>query len=1003
MPIPDQLEIITAAGAVEFYTLDPAKGITNIGRHPDNDIVIDSPNVPLFHAILDHRHRPYQVMSLGEEVETQLDGQRLAPNVSTVLPPSGTLEVDGHTLILVEGSSTGALQAAAASATGPPPAPAPHAAPPPAPAPAPVITTPAPAPPAPPPPSLQPRPAARPLDQPDECIIVELPEREWTIDVEQTAAFTVTIANGGPIVATFFVGVEWVGRPDPAADSSAPEWVDIIPAQVNLNEGEREAVTISLTPPRHPSSRAGAHHLAVVVTSPDYPGRVSRMGATLFINPYYEFGMGELSPKQQTLGGRNPSGETQFDIANKGNCEAAFRLEATDDEHACSFEFRVPGETATLARQAEMRLPPEETFTIPVKITPLSRPLIGLRKRTHSFTVNATMLEGQLTPRSLLGQVKVRPLIGPALIALMLLFLATVVIMIFNPSIDTFEADLPAVEAGTPVALYWEASAFANLNIQGIGEVPRRSGRVTVVPLEPTVYRLEADNWLSGLNPWFGDSRELPVAVTPVRPVIRVFEVSPQEIIRGDSVVLRWEVIGAERLVLKINEAPQELLSDEHTSQRQLTPDGTTTYVLEAYNRYTDQPVADSKTVQVVNPTSTPVPTPHIEFFQVEPNEVTLGEKVTFDWSVTGFWDRVQLDPIGPVDQVGPTVYEPEREGTLSFWLRAFNGAAEAWRLQKVLVRPAPIPPKIESFAVQPDEIVRGDDRSVQLYWLVSGDVSDIQISGPGFGPVTSLPKEGSLPVTADETTFFVLTVLGMSEDQTASATVELTVLEPTPLPTATPTSTPTPVPPIISFFNAEENDQVVLVGGGTYQVDHGSPVNLRWRVQNADTLTLISFLAGPEDQDPLSDGKTISSVTEPDEYTLKAVNAGGTVMKSLAIQLKLPDPPPPPSGVSGETGAGANKITWSYGQQDENKIVGFRVYRADVPPGDNFRRVADVGVLDAGSREWVDDLGSGNLCGKTYYVVAVYEDIYGVLQETDASSTSWSSQPCPTPTPAPG
>jgi hypothetical protein len=535
-----------------------------------------------------------------------------------------------------------------------------------------------------------------------------------------------------------------------------------------------------------------------------------------------------------------------------------------------------------------------------------------------------------------------------------------------------------------------------------------------VVPEQDTIYRLEAHNWLSRLNAsWFGATREASVIVTPVRPVIRVFEVSDSEITRGTSILLRWEVIGADRLVLKINDAPQELLSTEHISQRQLTPDGTTTYVLEAHNRYTGtDPVSDSRTVQVVDPTPTPVPTPYIEFFQVEPNEITLGEKVTFDWSVVGFFDRVQLDPIGPVDQVGPSIYEPEREGTLSFWLRAFNGEAEARRLQKVLVDPAPtdtpqpIQPKIEDFRVQPAEVIQGDDTYIQLFWLVSGDVTDIQISGPSFGPVNNLAKEGSIPVTADQTTFFILTAFGEAEDQTASQTVELTVLEPTPLPppTDTPvptlTPTPTPIPPIVSFW-AEENDQVVFLGGDppVYQVEAGSDVNLRWSVQGADTLTLISLLLGSQDQDPTSTGKTLLSVTTEDTYQLTAQNAGGTTQKSLQIRLKSPDPPPPPSNVDGLQGSGAITITWVYATQDEDDIIGFRIYRADMPPGTNFTRVADEGDLNPGSEQWVDQVSP--TCGKVYYVVALYFDIIsGENKETDASTTSWGSQPCPTPTP---
>ena len=179
-------------------------------------------------------------------------------------------------------------------------------------------------------------------------IIAELAEHEWIIDVEQAATCQVTIINGGGIVATFAIQVEGV----------AQSWVAIAPPEVNLNEGERTTVTVTITPLRHPSSRAGTHPIAIVVTSPNYPDHRSQRSATLTINPYYDFAVGELSPRQQSVGGRRPVGNTVFSVANLGNSQAPFRFEARDDERACNFEFELPGETATLAHQVEMRLPP---------------------------------------------------------------------------------------------------------------------------------------------------------------------------------------------------------------------------------------------------------------------------------------------------------------------------------------------------------------------------------------------------------------------------------------------------------------------------------------------------------------------------------------------------------------------------------------------------------------------------------------------------------------------
>jgi hypothetical protein len=98
MPNQAYLEIIHPNGDVEFHPLDPGKGLTTIGRHADNDVVIDQPGVELFHAVLDYRRSPCQivVLSPGEE--------RSSPaGAASLLQPWNTFEIAGHTLILFDG------------------------------------------------------------------------------------------------------------------------------------------------------------------------------------------------------------------------------------------------------------------------------------------------------------------------------------------------------------------------------------------------------------------------------------------------------------------------------------------------------------------------------------------------------------------------------------------------------------------------------------------------------------------------------------------------------------------------------------------------------------------------------------------------------------------------------------------------------------------------------------------------------------------------------------
>ena len=813
MPTRDQLEVISASGDIRFYDLDPAKGVTNIGRDAENDIVIDSPGVAPFHAVLDHRQKPYQIMVVSDAGETTLGGQPLATNVSTVFQPWDTVEVDGYAIMFLEGAGdlvpstpsipiTVPVEAVAATPVAPEFQEA-----------APEST-----------PSAPPTPVGlpvRPADLYDEIILVELSEREWTIDVEQIATMDLTVTNGGGIVATFQIRVEGID----------PSWVAISNPQVNLVEGQQAVATISITPPRLFSSRAGLHHLAVVVTSPNHPGRQGQKGGTLTINPYYEFTVGELSPKQQTVSWHRNAGEVVIPIANQGNGLAPFRIDAEDTERACSFEFEVPGQTASLARQAEMRLPPEETFAIPVRVTPHKRRPVGLRRRRYSFTVTTTMLDGGQTPRSVMGQLTQKPLIGPGMLAIMALSLAALIIIVFRPRIYEFGGDRELIRAGEPVILSWRASSFANLNIDPeIGAVSGPQGQKTVAPTEDVQYTLRAENLLSRLVTLFSKQELYHVEVEPVEPKIELFISTKHSVVSGESSVLVWEVTDADQVEILV-EPPADygdrlpVNSSQFMGQHEVTPDKLTRYTLKAVNTKSNTQATQSAEVEVIDPTATPVPTPHIEFFEVEPARIVLGEEVLFRWFVQGN-PQVEITSIGPVEPGGSQPYEPPVDGTLNFWLRALIEGAEARQLRTVVVDPAPtatpepIMPQIQDFRIQPEEVILGEGTPIQLFWLVSGDVSDIQISGPGFGPVTNLSKEGNIPVNADQTTFFILTAFGTSEDQIASKTVELTVLEPTPIPTEPPPPTPTATPfPGRSF----------LIAGS-----RSSPISsLSWRARN--------------------------------------------------------------------------------------------------------------------------------------------------------------------------
>src|SRR5438105_2202395 len=103
MATQEQLEIFSPSGDVKFLKLDPAKGIINIGRHPENDVVLEHPRVDPFHAVLDFRQRPYRVMSLGSDGDLVIGGERLTSNSPREVGPWDSFQLCGYSFILYEG------------------------------------------------------------------------------------------------------------------------------------------------------------------------------------------------------------------------------------------------------------------------------------------------------------------------------------------------------------------------------------------------------------------------------------------------------------------------------------------------------------------------------------------------------------------------------------------------------------------------------------------------------------------------------------------------------------------------------------------------------------------------------------------------------------------------------------------------------------------------------------------------------------------------------------
>jgi hypothetical protein len=235
----------------------------------------------------------------------------------------------------------------------------------------------------------------------------------------------------------------------------------------------------------------------------------------------------------------------------------------------------------------------------------------------------------------------------------------------------------------------------------------------------------------------------------------------------------------------------------------------------------------------------------------VQPQVITEGESIRLDWIVSGVTEVSILGIEGVFAPTGSIEFTPEGTGTKSFILTA-KWAGEPKTLQQTITvqaapspTPEPLAPKIDFFTITPAEVVEGSIAAskVILAWSVSGATTNIEISGPDFGTVSNLDRQGSITVAVDKPTLFVLTA---SMAKAASGTVQINVIPPTATPTPPPTSTPAPTPlpvPIVTFSAAADGpqragDSVIAITGSDvhqhrrYQVVAGTWVKFSWNYQ---------------------------------------------------------------------------------------------------------------------------------------------------------------------------
>jgi PKD repeat protein len=348
-------------------------------------------------------------------------------------------------------------------------------------------------------------------------------------------------------------------------------------------------------------------------------------------------------------------------------------------------------------------------------------------------------------------------------------------------------------------------------------------------------------------------------------PTIWAFNMSGSGTInRGESVELNWSVSNN---TTEVSISPG--VGVVTGTSVVVRPEVTTTYVLTARNG--NGFVAKSRKITVIVP-------PTITSFTANPARITAGQAATLAWTATGanyyyLAADVGHDP-GRLTARSATV---RPRATTTYTLTAFNSAGSTTQTLTLPVEPAAARPVIASFTADPTTIYAGD--STSLSWQVSGATS-LAIS-PGVGVVTGT----SVAVTPTANTTYVLTATNATGSVTRSVPV---------------TVAPRPVPP--PFIQAFQVSPVSIIAG--------EQATLSWSVDGATDLQIQPDIGA------VTGNSIVVAPTATRTYQLTATNAGGTVSRTVTLEVLPPEPPPSigfflasPSSIA--PGA-SSTLTWS-------------------------------------------------------------------------------------------
>jgi soluble lytic murein transglycosylase-like protein len=246
--------------------------------------------------------------------------------------------------------------------------------------------------------------AAEGADQVDTIIIAGLPERRIVVQPGNRATLVVSLLNNGPEAALFDVNLEgWIHE----------SWLPDGPRKVSVRPGERTAALLTIAPPRHGSISAGEYLIVIVVRSPQYGRRVTRLRATLVVEPFCALSVGNLHPASVELGSIQRDVTLSWPITNQGNQPLTLQTHGQSVGPSLHFDFRHPSSPNWIASPAVVDLAPQQTLDLMVRATIQDAPLFALQPLQGALRLFATPTVEAHPPRAADADFVYRPLIKP--------------------------------------------------------------------------------------------------------------------------------------------------------------------------------------------------------------------------------------------------------------------------------------------------------------------------------------------------------------------------------------------------------------------------------------------------------------------------------------------------------------------------------------------------------------------------------------------------------------